>query len=297
MRLQLQLAGGVLSGVRGTLVYSLSSLNVQPPLLTPFLRAYDSSITSSPLPMSSSSEDERSEDVVDSLPRLTWTNLPDLPRLSGPTIFDFGRRFYLHSPTTILKLGVDDGEDAMTAFAHSILRECAPRVDSVVTLSPKPSPRRATFSRGDGPHPQLPAGNTYRRDLALTLALTARHSQSGALRCAPAHARAAIRLLRPPPPPTICLISRLEASRVHVLRLPCRVGHLASPRTARVRCAYGTVADAGTDAARDHWRRRMGPPCARAPRSFRQEHSCRPRHACDYGPYRLGEGQYHAGVL
>ncbi|KAI0708706.1 hypothetical protein C8Q72DRAFT_871846 [Fomitopsis betulina] len=97
--------------------------------------------------MSSSSEDERSEDVVDSLPRLTWTNLPDLPRLSGPTIFDFGRRFYLHSPTTILKLGVDDGEDAMTAFAHSILRECAPRVDSVVTLSPKPSPGKPR-SRG-----------------------------------------------------------------------------------------------------------------------------------------------------
>lgn len=79
---------------------------------------------------------EQPEEIPE-LSRVTWTALPDLTRLSGPTILPIGRKFFLHSPTSILKLGVDDGEDIMTAFAHSALGECVPRVLSVVTLSPE----------------------------------------------------------------------------------------------------------------------------------------------------------------
>ncbi|EIW63443.1 uncharacterized protein TRAVEDRAFT_86823, partial [Trametes versicolor FP-101664 SS1] len=77
---------------------------------------------------------ERSAEIPE-FSRVTWTALPDLPRLTGPTILPIGRRFFLESPTSILKLGVYDGEDVMTAFAHSALGECVPRVISVVALS------------------------------------------------------------------------------------------------------------------------------------------------------------------
>ncbi|KAI0731870.1 hypothetical protein C8Q72DRAFT_958852 [Fomitopsis betulina] len=69
-----------------------------------------------------------------------------------PTIFEFGRLIYLYSPTTILKLGVNDGEDEYLS----------------------------------------------------------RDSQISALRCAPAHACAAIPLLRPSPPPTIHVLYNEE---------------------------------------------------------------------------------------
>jgi hypothetical protein len=67
------------------------------------------------------------------LPQEQWDFLPNLPLLSGPTIPTVGRRFFKHSPTSILKLGSDDGEGIMTALAHSILGSCVPRVISIVT--------------------------------------------------------------------------------------------------------------------------------------------------------------------
>lgn len=63
-----------------------------------------------------------------------WAVLPNLPPLSGPTIPTIGRRFYKHSPTTILKLGTDHSEGIMTALAYSILGPCVPRVISIVTV-------------------------------------------------------------------------------------------------------------------------------------------------------------------
>lgn len=69
------------------------------------------------------------------LPREDWASLPELPEFSGPTVPTLGgRRFYRHSPTTILKLGTDDGEGIMTALAYSILGPCVPRVVSIVTI-------------------------------------------------------------------------------------------------------------------------------------------------------------------
>ncbi|OAQ96968.1 hypothetical protein LLEC1_07524 [Akanthomyces lecanii] len=72
-------------------------------------------------------------------PREHWDVLPKFPLLSGPTIPTVGRRFFEHSPTTILKLATDDGEGIMTALAYSILGSCVPRVVSIVTLPIKSS--------------------------------------------------------------------------------------------------------------------------------------------------------------
>ncbi|KAL4913559.1 hypothetical protein BDW62DRAFT_192226 [Aspergillus aurantiobrunneus] len=68
------------------------------------------------------------------LHREVWTSLPSLPRLSGPTVPTVGRQFFTHSPSTLLKLGTDDGEANMTALAHSILGPCVPRVICLVTI-------------------------------------------------------------------------------------------------------------------------------------------------------------------
>lgn len=68
------------------------------------------------------------------LPRETWDFLLSLTVFSGPTIPTVGRRFFIYSPSTILKLGIDEGEGNMTALAHSMLGPCVPRVVCVVTL-------------------------------------------------------------------------------------------------------------------------------------------------------------------
>lgn len=68
------------------------------------------------------------------LPREHWDSLPKLPVFSGPTIPAVGRRFFKHSPTTILKLGTDEGEGIMTMLAYSILGHCVPRAVSLVTV-------------------------------------------------------------------------------------------------------------------------------------------------------------------
>ncbi|PGH05707.1 hypothetical protein AJ79_06723 [Helicocarpus griseus UAMH5409] len=73
------------------------------------------------------------------LPQETWTTFPSLPLWSGSTIPNVGRRFYIHSPSTILKLGTTEGEGVMTALVRSILGPCVPRVVRVVTLRIQPS--------------------------------------------------------------------------------------------------------------------------------------------------------------
>ncbi|OJD25239.1 hypothetical protein ACJ73_03397 [Blastomyces percursus] len=55
--------------------------------------------------------------------------------LHRPTVPTIGHQFFIHSPSTIFKLGTDDGEGVMTSLAHSILGFCVPRIVSVVTLS------------------------------------------------------------------------------------------------------------------------------------------------------------------
>ncbi|KAJ5542963.1 hypothetical protein N7461_008966 [Penicillium sp. DV-2018c] len=77
--------------------------------------------------------DESSQEP-EQLPRENWDFLPSLPLFSGPTVPNIGRQFFIHSPSTILKLGTDDGEGKMTALAHSILDPCVPRVICVITL-------------------------------------------------------------------------------------------------------------------------------------------------------------------
>lgn len=77
--------------------------------------------------------DESSQEP-EQLPRETWAFLPSLPLFSGPTVPTLVRRFFIHSPSTILKLGTDGGEGNMTALAHSILGPCVPRVVRLVTL-------------------------------------------------------------------------------------------------------------------------------------------------------------------
>ncbi|TFK86483.1 hypothetical protein K466DRAFT_576349 [Polyporus arcularius HHB13444] len=73
-------------------------------------------------------------------PQETWSALPKLPLMTGSTILNIGcRRFFAHSPTTVLKIGVEDGEDIMTAVAHSILGACVPRVIRVVNVQTSPA--------------------------------------------------------------------------------------------------------------------------------------------------------------
>ncbi|OOQ83195.1 Aminoglycoside phosphotransferase [Penicillium brasilianum] len=79
------------------------------------------------------SHDESSQEP-EQLLRETWASLPGLPVFSESTIPNVGRRFFIHSPSTILKLGTEDGEGNMTALAYSILGPCVPRVVCVVTL-------------------------------------------------------------------------------------------------------------------------------------------------------------------
>ncbi len=72
-------------------------------------------------------------------PQKTWSALPKLPLMTGSTILNIGcRRFFAHSPTTVLKIGVEVGGDIMTAVAHSILGACVPRVIRVVTVLTSP---------------------------------------------------------------------------------------------------------------------------------------------------------------
>ncbi|EGX93826.1 Aminoglycoside phosphotransferase [Cordyceps militaris CM01] len=78
---------------------------------------------------------EDSSQELQEPPREHWACLPELPLFSGPTVPTLGRRFFKHSPTTILKLGADHGEGIMTALAHFILGPCVPRVISIVTVS------------------------------------------------------------------------------------------------------------------------------------------------------------------
>ena len=78
------------------------------------------------------------------IPRETWENLPSLPPFTGSTVLNVGRMFYIHSPSTILKLGTDEGEGTMTALAQAILGACVPRVVSIVTI---PSKSRNTDAR------------------------------------------------------------------------------------------------------------------------------------------------------
>ncbi|KAI3114940.1 hypothetical protein CBS147333_2095 [Penicillium roqueforti] len=78
--------------------------------------------------------DGESSQEPEQLPRENWAFLPSLPLFSAPTILNIGRQFFIHSPSTILKLGADDGEGKMTALAHSILGLCVPRVICVVTI-------------------------------------------------------------------------------------------------------------------------------------------------------------------
>ena len=73
--------------------------------------------------------------LQENLNRETWPSVPSLPLLTGSTIMSVGPKFYVHSPTTILKIaGRDDGEGIMTALAHSILGPCVPRVVTIVTI-------------------------------------------------------------------------------------------------------------------------------------------------------------------
>ncbi|TWU78495.1 hypothetical protein ED733_008971 [Metarhizium rileyi] len=75
-----------------------------------------------------------SSQELQQLPREHWDFLPQLPLFSEPTVLITGRRFFKHSPTTILKLETDDSEGIMTALAYSILGPCVPRVISIVTF-------------------------------------------------------------------------------------------------------------------------------------------------------------------
>lgn len=79
-------------------------------------------------------ESDESSQEREQLPRETWLTLPSLPLFSGPTVPTVGRRFFTHSPSTMLKLDTDDGEGIMTALAHSILGPRVPRVVRLVTL-------------------------------------------------------------------------------------------------------------------------------------------------------------------
>ncbi|CAD0087968.1 unnamed protein product [Aureobasidium vineae] len=84
--------------------------------------------------------------------RQQFATLPekDLPQLTGTTIPDFGRRFYIYAPSTILKLGTDDGEAVMTALAHKILGKFVPNVSGLVRIANPPYEQGMLLERQPG---------------------------------------------------------------------------------------------------------------------------------------------------
>ncbi|KZT65064.1 hypothetical protein DAEQUDRAFT_731794 [Daedalea quercina L-15889] len=86
------------------------------------------------------------------LPRITWPTLPDMPLLIDEPIFRIGPRcLYSHSPTTILKFGIDEGEGDITALARSIIGPIVPHVLGVVSISdPKEKREGLLLSRQPG---------------------------------------------------------------------------------------------------------------------------------------------------
>ncbi|CAD0115412.1 unnamed protein product [Aureobasidium uvarum] len=98
----------------------------------------------------------RSQDNADmtsnaeSYQMITWPTLPELPRLTGTTIPCFGRRFYIYGPSTILKLGTDDGEAVMTALANKILAKVVPNVSGLVRIANPPHEQGVLLKRQPG---------------------------------------------------------------------------------------------------------------------------------------------------
>ncbi|KAK2731182.1 hypothetical protein FQN57_003544 [Myotisia sp. PD_48] len=82
---------------------------------------------------------------LEQIPRETWSSNPNhLPQLTGPAIPDHARRFFFYSPSTLLKIGSNEGESAMTVFARSILGSLVPRVLLFVSI-PKQDPDFGAF--------------------------------------------------------------------------------------------------------------------------------------------------------
>ncbi|EEP80510.1 predicted protein [Uncinocarpus reesii 1704] len=89
---------------------------------------------------------------LDKLRWETWDPFPELPLLTGSTVPNVGRKLFIHSPSTILKLpGIEGGEGTMTALAHSILGDLVPRVVCLVDVpDPEPGRQGILFTRRPG---------------------------------------------------------------------------------------------------------------------------------------------------
>ncbi|OAL70346.1 hypothetical protein A7D00_5312 [Trichophyton violaceum] len=78
---------------------------------------------------------QRQEQEQEKIRQETWPTLEGILQLTGPTIPSAGRQFFSPSPSTILKVGADEGEDTMTVLGRSIVGPSVPRVDCIVTIS------------------------------------------------------------------------------------------------------------------------------------------------------------------
>ncbi|TAQ87789.1 hypothetical protein B7494_g3868 [Chlorociboria aeruginascens] len=81
---------------------------------------------------------------------ITWPTLPELPQLTGVTIPSVGRRFFIYSPSTILKLGTEKEEAVMTLLAHHKLGTIVPRLIAVVEVAGPPVQQGLLLARQSG---------------------------------------------------------------------------------------------------------------------------------------------------
>ncbi|KAK2855531.1 hypothetical protein FQN49_005098 [Arthroderma sp. PD_2] len=77
---------------------------------------------------------DESSQGQEQIPQETWPTLEGIPRFEASTIPCVGCQFFTPSPSTILKVGTDEGEAIMTALGRSIIGPLVPRVDCIVTI-------------------------------------------------------------------------------------------------------------------------------------------------------------------
>lgn len=81
---------------------------------------------------------------------LTWLTVPDLPRLTGSTIPTAGRRFFIHSPSTILNFGTVIGEVLTTRLAHDVLGSTVPQAYAYISIIGPPATKEILITRMPG---------------------------------------------------------------------------------------------------------------------------------------------------
>jgi len=118
-------------------------------IFSPDIKAMSPRTTTTGLPGTLKDHDSGA-DQKPALQIMTWSTLSEMPRLTGPTILSVGRHFYIYSPSTILKLGTQEGEAVMTQLAHDILGTVVPSLTGMVQVADPPAQQGLLLTRQPG---------------------------------------------------------------------------------------------------------------------------------------------------